>query len=178
MQTKIDFETFLSFISLEEQEGSLVFYNENPSGDTEKDKTFTVPVKLPKMETMEVSLFFSKYGHDDCEKVYEVKRIIPKTVAPARAALQELLLSQYELVLWPDSHTYFNNINRGVKINSLVIESGVAKVDFSEELDKNVAGSCRVTAIRSQIEKTLKQFSTVKSVVISINGRTEDILQP
>ena len=34
------------------------------------------------------------------------------------------------------------------------------------------------TARQSQIETTLKQFSNVKSVIISINGRTEDILQP
>ena len=32
--------------------------------------------------------------------------------------------------------------------------------------------------VRFKIEATLKQFPTVKNVVISINGRTEDILQP
>jgi len=35
-----------------------------------------------------------------------------------------------------------------------------------------------VTAIRAQITETLKQFPTVENVVISIDGRTEDILQP
>jgi len=45
-------------------------------------------------------------------------------------------------------------------------------------LEEAVGGSCRVTAIRSQIEQTLKQFSTVQSVIISIDNRTEDILQP
>jgi len=45
-------------------------------------------------------------------------------------------------------------------------------------LQYQVGGSCRVSAIRAQIIETLKQFSTVKNVVISINGRTEDILQP
>ena len=48
MKTKIDFETVLSFVSLEEKNGSLVFYNENPSGDPERNKTFTMPLKLPK----------------------------------------------------------------------------------------------------------------------------------
>jgi len=32
--------------------------------------------------------------------------------------------------------------------------------------------------IISQIKQTLKQFPTIKDVVISINGQTEVILQP
>lgn len=77
---------------------------------------------------------------------------------------------------------YFTSINSGVKIQKLVIDpptgGGVAKVDFDEQLEFQVGGSCRVSAIRAQITQTLKQFPTVKSVIISINGRTEDILQP
>lgn len=33
-------------------------------------------------------------------------------------------------------------------------------------------------AIREQIEKTLLQFETIDDVVISINGETEEVLQP
>jgi len=35
-----------------------------------------------------------------------------------------------------------------------------------------------VGSIRSQIESTLKQFPSVKQVIISVDGRTDDILQP
>jgi len=73
---------------------------------------------------------------------------------------------------------YYTNLNPDVKIQRLAIENGLAEVDFDETLQRSVGGSCRVTAIRSQIIKTLKQFSTVENVVISIDGRTEDILQP
>ncbi|MCX6760220.1 MAG: GerMN domain-containing protein, partial [Candidatus Nealsonbacteria bacterium] len=69
-------------------------------------------------------------------------------------------------------------INTGVKIQKLTIENGIAKVDFDEQLENGVGGSCKVSAIRAQITQTLKQLSTVMSVIISINGRTEDILQP
>ena len=51
-------------------------------------------------------------------------------------------------------------------------------VDFDPQLEFQVGGSCRVAAISSQIRQTLMQFPTVKSVIISIDGRTEDILQP
>jgi spore germination protein GerM len=50
--------------------------------------------------------------------------------------------------------------------------------DFNERLEYQVGGSCRVSAIRAQISETLKQFPTIKDVIILINGRKEDVLQP
>ncbi|MDP3995631.1 MAG: GerMN domain-containing protein, partial [bacterium] len=64
------------------------------------------------------------------------------------------------------------------KIKSLSVEDGVAQVEFDEQLEFQVGGSCRVSAIRAQISETLKQFLSVEEVVISINGRMEDVLQP
>ncbi|MFP3868831.1 MAG: GerMN domain-containing protein [Desulfobacteraceae bacterium] len=54
----------------------------------------------------------------------------------------------------------------------------MARADFDQTLEYRVAGSCRVQAIRAQIEHTLRQFPTVTEVVISINGKTEEILEP
>jgi len=77
---------------------------------------------------------------------------------------------------------FVSNINSGVRIQKLTIDpptgGGIAKVDFDEQLEFQIGGSCRVAAIRAQITETLKQFPTIDSVVISINDRTEDILQP
>jgi germination protein M len=73
---------------------------------------------------------------------------------------------------------YVTAIPSGVKINSLSIKNGVAKVDFNKELEPG-GGSCAVAAIRAQIEATLRQFSTVKSVALSIDGKSGgEILQP
>lgn len=44
MQTDINFQTTLTFVSPGSGTGKLVFYNENPSGDPLKDQTFTVNV--------------------------------------------------------------------------------------------------------------------------------------
>lgn len=138
-----------------------------------------VPVRFKKVESMTVKAFFGNTvknpGAEDCKAVFPVDRRIPKTQAVARAALEELLKG---VNAEEGKAGYFTSINSGVKINSIVVESGVAKVDFDETLEQAVGGSCRVAAIRAQITQTLKQFSTVKSVIISINGRTEDILQP
>ena len=180
MQAKIDFETTLWFDYSGEGSGKLVFYNENPSGELERNKTLTLLIKLIKSssEKIIVRAYFNNNQMDaniSCTKVFSVNREILKTTAVARVALEELLKGPTV----SEQHAGFStSLNKGIKIQSLVIENGVAKVDFNEELGKGVAGSCKVQAIRAQIAETLKQFSTIKSVVISINSATEDILQP
>jgi spore germination protein GerM len=136
------------------------------------------PHELEKKDLIKVVVFFNNDKLDpefSCNKVFPVNREIAKTEAVARAALEELLKGPTER---DKSEGFFSNINPGVKIQKLSIEQGVAKVDFDEQLEFQVGGSCRVAAIRWQIIETLKQFPSVKEVVISINGRTEDILQP
>jgi len=44
MQKEINFEGNLTFVSPGSGTGSLVFYNENPSGDPARDKMFTLPI--------------------------------------------------------------------------------------------------------------------------------------
>ena len=129
-------------------------------------------------KTLKVKVYFNNNKLDpefSCNKVFPVEREITKTQAVARAALEELLKGSSEK---EKVEGFFTSINPGVKIQSLVIENGTVKVDFDEQLEFQVGGSCRVAAIRAQITQTLKQFPTVNDVIISINGRTEDILQP
>lgn len=180
MTSPVNFQTYLQFLSDKNQEGTLIFNNENPSDMRDKDRTFSLPVKILKSsgEIMTIKVFFNNNIMDpaiSCEKVFAVNREVPKTTAVARAALEELLKG----VTYSDVNQGFStSINEGVKIQSLTIENGVANVDFNEQLGYQVGGSCKVSTIRAQIIQTLKQFPTVKNVIISINGRTEDILQP
>lgn len=111
----------------------------------------------------------------DCSRTVVVERQVPKTLAIAKATIESLLrgATQEEI-----NQGFVSNINSGVRIQSLTIENKVAKIDFDEQMEFQVGGSCWVAAIRAQITETLKQFSTIDNVVISINGRTEDILQP
>lgn len=129
-------------------------------------------------DKLKVKVYFNNDKLDpefSCNKVFPVEREIGETKAVARAALEELLkgISEKE-----KANNFFTSINDGVKINSLSIKDEIARVDFDEAIEKAVGGSCRVSAIRAQITQTLKQFSSVKEVIISVNGRTEDILQP
>jgi len=179
MQFPTNFETTLFFDYPADGTGRLVFYNENASGDLERDRTFSIPIKLTKSSSEKTvfNIYFG-YPHDleqSCELVFPFKREVMKTSAVAKAAIEELLKGPSA----SEVHAgYITSINSGVKLQNLVIEDGIAKVDFNKRLEEGVAGSCRVLAIRSEIERTLKQFSTVKSVIISVNGETEQILQP
>lgn len=127
---------------------------------------------------MKVKVFFSNNQLDpaiSCNQVFPVEREVDKTQAVARAALTELLAG----IKPAESEAgFFTSLNPNIKIQSLSIENGIAKVDFDKQLEVNIGGSCRVSAIRAQIVATLKQFSSVDEVIISIDGRTEDILQP
>ncbi len=137
-----------------------------------------VSVALATTETATVKAFFMNDRLDPevtCQKTFPVERQIIKTKEVAYLALTELLKGPTAAERAQD---YGTSIPSGVKINSLNIRSGTAYVDFDGTLDYQVGGSCRVAAISHQIMATLMQFSSVKNVVISINGRTEDILQP
>ncbi|MCX6738420.1 MAG: GerMN domain-containing protein [Candidatus Parcubacteria bacterium] len=131
-------------------------------------------------ETTAITLFWGNKVEDPeglfCEKVYPLEREVegkPDNI---------ILFTMEELLKGPSEKEmekgFFTTINPGVKIKNLTIENKKAIIDFDETLEKAVGGSCRVGAIRAQIIETLKQFPEITEVVISIEGRTEDILQP
>lgn len=172
------FEIEINYPEPKGDEGMLEVFDYSARDGSEIDKVI-IPIRFKEVESMNVNVFFGNNEIDEgsmyCERSYPISRRIPRTAAPARAALLELLRgptrNEYE-------QGYFTSINSGVEIQRLVIENDTAQVDFSDTLEFQVGGSCRVAAIRSQITEILKQFSSVQDVIISINGRTEDILQP
>jgi len=177
----VDFEAKIEFVAKQDMKGFLIFRKDNPSGLPENDKEIIVPVNIAKTDVSTTSKVYAYFNNNrmdpefSCNKVFPVEREIPKTSAVGRAAIEELLKGPTET---EKSQDFFTSINTGVKIQNLTIENGIAKIDFDQQLEFQVGGSCRVSAIRSQITETLKQFSTVQSVIISIDGRIEDILQP
>ena len=133
-------------------------------------------VKAPASVTS-LNAYFSNTKLDPavtCELVFPVERAVTGDAGPEQAL--KLLLAgptPAEKALG-----YFSDVPDGVALNSVTVDGGgIARADFSDALDR-VAGSCSVTAIRAEIESTLKQFPPVLGVVISISGRTEGVLQP
>ncbi len=172
------FESTVSYPKPKGTKGTLEVFWYSPADGTEEDKVI-IPVKFAAVDTSMVKVFFGNTKEDpqmtDCSFVHAVERRIVRTTAVARAALDELLRGPFAS---EQKDGYFTSLNPDSGLKSVTVQNGIAYAEFDERLDKAVGGSCRVSAIRAQITQTLKQFSTVKSVVISINGRTEDILQP
>lgn len=160
------------------------FYDQLPETDTGTVEVFTaspkdgsdqdmvrIPVQFPK-ERMVVKVFFPNTvkdpGAKDCTRTYSVDRRIVKTQQTATAALLELLKGPTAQEQVSGSRTA---IMPGTVLRSVVVaSSGIATADFSRELAFGVAGSCNVQALTSEITTTLKQFPSVQSVKINIEG--------
>lgn len=187
----VPFRATLLFKAPATKRGTLIFQKDNPSGLPEHDDALRMPIRfgeqpgadatpMPSDEMMTVKIFFLPGGENpdrepDCSTVFPVSRSISKTPAVARAALEELLKGPTAEETSRQGVT--TAIRQGVHIRSLAITNGIAYVDFDRALEPG-GGSCAVIAIRSQITETLKQFPTIQSVVLSVEGQTEGILQP
>ncbi|MFA4936918.1 MAG: GerMN domain-containing protein [Patescibacteria group bacterium] len=134
--------------------------------------------KAPLEQMNTVELFFGNSKLDpqalDCTKVFPVLRQV-SIINKEQVVLESLLIGPTDD---EKEQGYFTSINQGVVIQNFIIEQCVVRVDFNQQLEYQVGGSCRVTNIRQQIISTLQQFPELKQVIISIDGRTEDILQP
>jgi len=171
----VPFEAKINFKS-EGDQGKIVFVSDNPSGISGLEMKYQVPVKFQAGETTKVKIYFGKKGVLDCDRVFPFERNVSKTQTIGKAALEELIKGPTKI---EQQLGYFSSINIDSKIKSLIIDKeGIARVDFSGNIEESVGGSCRVSAIRSQITKTLLQFSSVKKVVISVDGEVEQALQP
>lgn len=126
----------------------------------------------------EVSVYLSnsKMGSDnDCALVFPLSRKVINAETLGPGALEALLNGP---TAEDEASGYSSAINDGVLIQKFEILNKVAHVDFDARFSEGMGGSCRVQAIRSQIESTLNALPDIDSVVISVNSETEGILEP
>lgn len=131
-----------------------------------------IPVSLPRQAMTSRVYLRAVPTETDCSVVNQLEASVPRTTLPVETSLQ-LLLRMSDLR--PEQTV----IPKGTRLISLSVANGTANVVLSSELESYGGGSCNVQAIRAQIETTLKQFSTIRNVVISVPGKTPDeTLQP
>ncbi len=176
----VPFTAEITFTNPLTSTGQLLLSNDNPSGINALSNSLYFPIIFSTNQQKEQSIkvFFGNNtlgSNGDCVTVYPINRTIGSTVAVARAAIDQLLAGPKAS---EKNDGYFSNIAAGTTVQSINIIDGTATVDFSKELDENSGGSCKVSLIRSQIEQTLKQFSTVTKVIITVDGEAETALQP
>lgn len=134
-----------------------------------------VPIAFSAIDDMTVKLYWTASANTtDCSQVVMTERRVPKTAAVAHAAITELLAGTNTT---EQSNGYLSSIPSGVVLKSIAVKDGVVDLEVSKEID--VGGSCRMAAIRAQIETTLKQFPTVTAIGIRVEGKDGDeSLQP
>jgi spore germination protein GerM len=130
---------------------------------------------------LDAVLYFpnAKLGSDqDCGKVFPVHRAITDTVndSPYLELLKGPTADELKL-------GYLTSIPEGVKLNTISQREAAnghqVLLDFSSQMN-TAAGSCRVTSIRAQVEQTAKAIDpqTPTEVILSVNGNTDEALQP
>ncbi len=157
--------------------GSLELYDNSPKDGAEIYK-FAIPVTFD-VKAGKVSVYFPNTKNDpemlDCSKVYAVERTVALGDDKDVVAMHELLKGLTEA---EKSQGYITSLPTEVNDPEITIGKGAVIADFDMTLEKGMGGSCRVSTVRSQLEQTLKAVYPDDQVILSVNGRTEDILQP
>lgn len=105
-----------------------------------------------------------KIGCDD--SLVRITRKIKPTVAPLKAAIEELLSIPHEYSKELGNYWWGENL----KLKSVSITEGVATIHITGE-GPFVAGVCDEPRITEQIENTAMQFSSVNKVKVFVNDK-------
>lgn len=179
----VAFRAVLDFPPPPTAAGILVLERANPSGLPEHADSVRVPVRFA---ATTLRIFLPNSARDperlDCRRVHPVERRVPPGVRLAGPAREFARAAVEELLAGPTPEEreagYLTSLPERATLRSVRVTDGVARADFGAGLQEGVAGSCRVLAIRSQIEQTLLGIPGVRRAVISVEGRAEEALQP
>jgi len=144
----------------------------SPKGDGTYSAYASAKVTLKTTDTSSVYVAF--ITGNDCTTTTLFARQVIKSP-------QYVLLSLMELLKGPGVPEVglgaTTQIPVGAQINSFHMTGDTAYVDFNSTLSAGVASSCKAQSIRAEITNTLKQFLGLNTVVISIDGKVNGILQ-
>ncbi len=108
----------------------------------------------------------------------------PVAMTLKAAAEEELLKSIVkELIEGPPAEFkdkgFYTTLTPDTRLNSIKVEGDTVKVDFNDRINEG-GGSCTMDQRRSQIENTLRNIPghRIKKVIISVNGDSQNVLQP
>lgn len=169
------------------REAVLVLERSNASGLPEHEAWVRVPVRLAGPDAARVYFPSSVLDPEatDCRRVHPVARDTAGEAtagAPAdgpEAAARRLLDA---LLAGPEAAEraagYHTAMPDGATVRSVRLRDGTLEVDFDRSLSEGVAGSCRVRAIRAQVDSTLTRLPGVDRVRITVEGSEAEALQP
>jgi spore germination protein GerM len=125
--------------------------------------------------TMLVQVYFNNdrlaARADDCATVFAVPRQLPKTAGLATAALNQLFAGPTEAERAAGYRSPFSATTAGL-LRGVHVEHGIAYVNLNDPrpLLAGATSSCGAAELRTQLERTLRQFPTVRRVIFAIDG--------
>jgi len=108
----------------------------------------------------------------NCNQVYPQERVIPVATSTPQLALRELFKGPTEIEKSQGYFSFFSvatqNIFKGMKI-----ENGVAYVNLKDirQIIPNASTSCGSAEFLTELQDTLKQFSTINRVIFAFDGK-------
>lgn len=108
---------------------------------------------------------------EDCATVFAVTRQMPKTARVATAALDQLFAGPTEAERAAGYRSPFSAATAEL-LQSVRIEHGTAYVNLNDPrtLLAGATSSCGAAEFRMQLERTLRQFPTVRRVMVAIDA--------
>lgn len=171
----VPFEGSLEFTEPSTSLGTLRFLSANPSGLTEKQKVFELPIQFEAVPYKKVLLYYYQPEKDKDETgaircsrngLVPIEREIPLTKTPIQDVINLLLRGKENLK--PEeiaSGITTDYPLPGFRLESVDFEpEGRLILKFADPLNQTSGGACRVGILWFQIEATAKQFSGVKQV--------------
>lgn len=116
---------------------------------------------------------------EDCRKVYPTPRRVPATKAIAKAALLELFKGTTPEERAKEFSSFDPDSTANI-LKNINIKSGIAYVNFNDVVYEKLGvatTSCGGSSFFSSVEKTLKQFPTIKKVVYAVEGNTNEFYE-
>ena len=124
----------------------------------------------PPAATIIVRAYGVLSGEQGVEGLVPTLHTIPETDGVARAAMEQLLAGEL-------AEGVSSAVPAGTRLLGLTIRDGVAIVDLSREFETG-GGSAGSMYRLGQVVYTLTQFSTVRSVLFQVEGRTVTTFGP
>lgn len=131
--------------------------------------------KTRKVEIFGCVVDNSEWGMSYPKKIVEVPNVTAIATETMKAFLAEAAVSGWGgFPTKNEIERYFNKPGE-ISLKKLTIDNdGIARVYFSDEVKAYGGGSARVACIHDSTELTLKQFSTIKNVVLCIENVCSD----
>jgi spore germination protein GerM len=139
----------------------------SPSGSPAETPKPTPTPTNASGDTIVIRAYYVLDGDPGVEGLVPTLREVPETTAVARAAMETLLRGE----ILADYDRLATAIPAGTRLLGLSIKDGVATVDLSREFESG-GGSASAFRRLGQVVYTLTQFSTVRSVLFQVEGRT------